>query len=100
MKLSDKVTGDNMETIIFILFAFLVIVYVYSFMKIRKKKKMGNKSEISEFHNKYHRKSNVANSKNDNNITYHKYITKYNSSVDYISKDDLNNSDNKIKLFH
>lgn len=97
MKLSDKVTGDNMETIIFILFAFLVIVYVYSFMKIRKKKKMGNKSEISEFHNKYHRKSNTANSKKDNNIMYQKYITKYNSSVDYISRDDFNNSVNDTK---
>ena len=54
-------------------------------------------SEISEFHNKYHRKSNAANTKNDNNIMYQKYITKYNSSVDYISRDDFNNSVNDTK---
>lgn len=86
-----------METIIFILFAFLVIVYVYSFMKIRKKKKMGNKSEISEFHKKYHSNFDTINTNNDSNIMYQKYITKYNSPVDYIYKDDLNNYVNKTK---
>ena len=81
-----------MEMIIFILFAFLVIVYVYSFIKIKKKKKSGVISEISEFHKKYHNRFTQVNKKSDDNKAYNKYVTKYNSTIDYISKDDLGKS--------
>lgn len=78
-----------MEMMIFIVFAFLVLVYVYSFIKIRRKMQKKNKSEVLEFQKKYH-KNNIANHDDaSGNSNYTKYITKYNSSVDYINKDEL-----------
>lgn len=77
-----------MEVMIFIVFAFLVLVHVYSFIKIRRKRKEKNKSNVSEFHKTYHRNTAIRRSpQTDNN--YNKYVTKYNSSVDYISKDEF-----------
>lgn len=77
-----------MNIFIFGIVAFLVLVYVYSFLKIRRKKRLENNSEVLEFKKKYyqyHLKNSDSRQAKDSN--YNKYITKYNSSVDYISRD-------------
>lgn len=79
-----------MEIMIFLLLVFLAIVYVYSFLKIRNKKKATNNSTVIEFKEKYLSPKEPNNIKTDNS-NYNKYITKYNSSVDYINKEDLYN---------
>lgn len=80
-----------METMIFLLVGFLVVVYVYSFIKIRKKRRSANKSEVLEFNKKYHSQMSAHYKQQPatTDSNYKKYITKYNSSVDYISKDEL-----------
>lgn len=74
-----------MKLLIVGIFAFLVLVYVYTFIKIRKKR--NNKtSSVAEFNEKYLNKK-VNNVMEDQ--YYKKYITKYNSKIDYIAKEDL-----------
>ena len=79
-----------MELIIFIIFAFLVIVYVNTFLKIRRKKRMRNHSEVLEFNKKYHKNLSINYDKEqtDKDSEYKKYVTKYNSTIDYVSKDE------------
>lgn len=78
-----------MKLTIFLLVAFLALVYIYTFIKIRKKRKQRSVSTVSEFNKKYHpEKKNVSGTEQDTN--YRKYITKYNSEMDYITKDELN----------
>lgn len=74
-----------MKLIIIVIFAFLVLVYVYTFIKIRKRR--NNKtSSVEEFNKKYlNKKENIV----MKDQYYKKYITKYNSKIDYISKEDL-----------
>lgn len=74
-----------MKLLIVGIVAFLVLVYVYTFIKIRKRR--NNKtSSVEEFNKKYLNKK-------ENNVMkdqyYKKYITKYNSKIDYIAKEDL-----------
>ncbi|MBP3603685.1 MAG: hypothetical protein J6J79_06025 [Lachnospiraceae bacterium] len=78
-----------MKMMIFLIFAFLIIVYVYTFVKIRKRRRANTKSAVLEFNQKYHgkKKTDIQNTQLD--LNYKKYITKYNSSIDYINKDDL-----------
>ncbi len=78
-----------MKMMIFLIFAFLIIVYIYTFVKIRKNRRRNAKSTVLEFNQKYHNKKNQNKSEKQPDLNYKKYITKYNSSVDYISKDDL-----------
>lgn len=74
-----------MKLLIVGIFAFLVLVYVYTFIKIRKKRKNKTNS-VAEFNEKYLNKK-INNVMEDQ--YYKKYITKYNSKIDYISKEDL-----------
>lgn len=77
-----------MKLMIILLVAFLIVVYIYTFVKIRKRKRANSKSTVAEFHKMYHKKKELNTSQN-NDSNYKKYITKYNSSLDYISKEDL-----------
>ena len=76
-----------MKALIFLLIAFLVLVYVYTFIKIRKKRKENKFSAVTEFKNKYLKKHTISD--NQPNSNYKKQITKYNSKIDYINKDEL-----------
>lgn len=75
-----------MKMMIFLIFAFIIIVYIYTFVKIRKKRRENSKSTVMEFNDKYHKQNNTD---KIDNLNYQKYITKYNSKIDYISKEDL-----------
>ncbi len=76
-----------MKAMIFLLIAFLVLVYVYTFIKIRKRRKANQINTIMEFKDKYLKNQTI--SENQPNSNYKKQITKYNSKIDYISKDEL-----------
>ena len=65
---------------------FIIFVYVYSFVKIKKNKgKTQNIDSIRDFHDSYKRLTNkqVQTERRDG---YNRYITKYNSSEDYREK--------------
>lgn len=76
-----------MKILIVIIIAFLVLLYVYTYLKYRKGK--SNKIDtINDFHNRY-LKENTSSKRNtttqpDNRTNY---ITRYNSKVDYVEKD-------------
>lgn len=75
-----------MKLLIVIIIAFLVLLYVYTYLKYRKGK--SNKIDtINDFHNRY-LKENTSSKRNttqsDNRTNY---ITRYNSKVDYVEKD-------------
>ena len=76
-----------MKLLIILLIAFIILVYVYNFIRIRKRKKNAVDA-VTEFNQKY-LKNKKANKNISTDINYKKYITKYNSQIDYISKEDL-----------
>ena len=71
-----------MKLIIISLFVFLVIMYVYTYKRYKKIKK-NNVSTVEEFRKKYLKKE-LPDAQDTNKAN--NYITKYNSSVDYIEK--------------
>lgn len=80
-----------MKLLLILIFAFLILVYVYTFLKIRKRRRK-KIDTVAEFNTMYkERKSSAQKKFTEEEKAYRKYITKYNSKVDYISKDDLNN---------
>lgn len=70
-----------MKAFIGLIIAFLILVYVYTFIKIRKKRK-NNTDAVSNYKKQYTKLKKTSESSN-----YKKYITKYNSHIDYIEKD-------------
>ena len=89
----------NLKTLIGLIVVFLAIVYIYTFLKIRKKRKNKTPDAIQSFHQKYdhilHRPEP------DKNQTEHKnQITRYNSTVDYITREDLfeNKAEDKKRI--
>ena len=76
-----------MKLLIILLIAFIILVYVYNFIRIRKRRKNAVDA-VTEFNEKYLKKK-TSNKNNTTDINYKKYITKYNSQIDYISKEDL-----------
>lgn len=79
-----------MKMFLFLLIAFIASVYIYTFIKMRKKRKMNTKTAVEEFNDKYHKaKTNKTQQTNDLPLNYRKQITKYNSNVDYLDKTDL-----------
>ncbi|MBO5056854.1 MAG: hypothetical protein J6C64_10950 [Lachnospiraceae bacterium] len=76
-----------MKIIIWLLIAFAALVFIYNFIKLRKRRK-NNKNTVSEYNRKYLHK-NIKNNKNSNSSNYNNYITKYNSQLDYLEKKDL-----------
>ena len=76
-----------MNMMIILLIAFLVLVYIYTFVKIRKIRKANNSSSaVSEFKEKYLKDKTISDKQPNPN--YNKYVTKYNSNLDYISKEE------------
>lgn len=65
---------------------FIVFVYVYSFIRIKKtRNKTKNIDSIRDFHDSYKHLINKQ-IQNEKSNGYNKYITKYNSSEDYREK--------------
>lgn len=74
-----------MKLQIIIIIAFLVLVYVYTFIKYKKRKKQGTIDTVGEFNRKYIKK-NSHRQTDDKIDSYTQYITKYNSTIDYVEK--------------
>lgn len=79
-----------MKFLIIIIIAFLVLVYVYTYIKYKKRKSQ-KIDTVSDFRKKY-LKNNIQRENVKNANDYTKYITKYNSTLDYVEKDKFLNS--------
>ena len=79
-----------MKILLILMIAFLTLVYIYTFLKIIKKRK-NTKSAVEYFNEKYldKNKKKLINTEPVLDSNYKKYVTKYNSHMDYISKDEL-----------
>lgn len=76
--------------VIIIMLAFLVVVYVFAYTRHRKRKKANTLTAVEYFHATYLKKKQKPTQDQVSNIkNYQRYITKYNSSEDYRSKDAL-----------
>lgn len=65
---------------------FIVFVYVYSFIKMKKNRdKTKNINSVQEFHDTY-KILTVKQIQQEKSNGYNKYVTKYNSSEDYREK--------------
>lgn len=74
-----------MKFLIIIIIAFLALVYVYTYLKF-KKRKSHKIDTVGDFRKKY-LKNNVKKDNVKTSNDYTKYITKYNSTLDYVEKD-------------
>lgn len=79
-----------MKILIGLIVVFLAIVYIYTFLKIRKKRKNITPDAVQSFHQKYDRIRNKPKPDNHTN-----QITRYNSAVDYITREDLAEDKNR-----
>lgn len=89
-----------MKILIIVIVAFLIVIYAYTYIKYKKRKK-NHINAVDDFRNKYLKQSDLP-VQTPNNDKLIQYMTKYNSTVDYIDKDDFmkessENSASKIK---
>jgi len=83
-----------MVKVFILLGLFVVIMYIYTFVKLKKNREKTKKiNSVQEFHNSYQhlireRKipENTRTQQNRSESSYRKYVTKYNSSEDYREK--------------
>lgn len=76
-----------MKLLIIIVLAFLILVYAYTYIKYKKKGKANSIDTVGDFRKKYLKDSFAKQEKIKNNDDYTKYVTKYNSTLDYVEKD-------------
>lgn len=71
------------------IFAFLIIIYVYSFLKIQKnrRKRSEEKSYVEQYREQLQKyQFHSASARKNKTGEYIPYVTKYNSDRDYIEK--------------
>lgn len=73
-----------MKLLIVIIIVFLAIIYIYTYLKFRKRRKT-QIDAVGNFRKNYLKDSPSRNTPNQDGYT--SYVTKYNSSLDYIEKD-------------
>lgn len=74
-----------------LLIIFVVVMYLYSFRKIKiNKEKTNNINSVRDFHDNYQHvmsgKGRQGQTKQSSDDYYRRYVTKYNSSEDYREK--------------
>ena len=74
-----------MKLLLILIIAFLIIIYAYTYIKYKKRKKIDT---VGAFRETYLKKKNIKSSAQDHDNMI-PYLTKYNSSIDYIDKDDF-----------
>lgn len=74
----------------FIIFIVVVVIVIngYTFLKYKKKKRKSFNT-VDSFRNVYSKSRAVSPKSNHNTENYTRYITRYNSMVDYIEKDEF-----------
>lgn len=75
-----------MKLLIIGIIIFLVVLYIYTFIKY-KKRKNSNVSAVEEFKRKYHKKHLDETNTQDDSVVIYK--TKFNSDLDYIDPGQL-----------
>lgn len=77
-----------MKLFIGLIIAFLIFIYVYTFIKIRKKRKKSI-NKVDDYRRQYVQRKKRSQAANYKNSNYETYISKYNSQMDYIEKNQL-----------
>lgn len=77
-----------MKALIIFIVIFVMIINVYTFLKYKKKKKK-NTSVADIYRNAYLKRKMAQSKASPNPGNYTRYTTKYNSTVDYIDKDEF-----------
>lgn len=82
-----------MVKVFILLGLFIIVVYIYTFTKMKKsRKKTNNINTVQDFHENYQhlinrrQLSDKTKIQQNNSESYRKYVTKYNSSEDYREK--------------
>lgn len=88
-----------MKILLIIIIAFLVLIYAYTFIKY-KKRKQNQINTVETYRKNYIERINAKSSPKydeykDNDIRRH--VTKYNSSLDYVERNDFLDDINKQK---
>lgn len=76
-----------MNLFIIVIIGFTILVFIYNYLKMRKRRK-NQIDTVTQYHRQFdsHRKTTARYNLSDSN--YKKNVTKSNSKIDYISKDD------------
>ncbi len=81
-----------MKVLLIVIIAFLVLIYINAYIRYKKMKKNGVDT-VGQYREKYQEKKRLRNvmAKENPQIQsgYKPYVTKYNSNVDYIDKDEF-----------
>jgi len=80
-----------MKVLLIVIIAFLVLIYVNAYIRYKKMKKNGVDT-VGQYREKYQEKKrlkDVMTKENPQIHGYRPYVTKYNSNVDYIDKDEF-----------
>ena len=84
-----------MKILIGLIVVFLAIVYIYTFLKIRKKRKNITPDVVQSFHQKYDRTHGKP-EPDPKTPDHTNQIPRYNSAVDYITREDLADDKNRF----
>ena len=85
-----------MKMLIIIIIGFLAIIYIYTFIKYKKRKK-NEISVVNSYRENYIEKKRFNNQSDITDNSSYQQITKYNSSVDYIEWNDFVSEINEQK---
>lgn len=77
-----------MKTLIIFIIVVVIIINGYTFLKYKRKKKK-SVSNIDNFRNGYLKNRTTTLKPNQNPEKYTRYTTRYNSTVDYVEKDEF-----------
>lgn len=76
-----------MNLFIVVLIGFTILVFIYNYLKMRKRRK-NQIDTVAEYHRQFDSRRKTKTRHNLSDSNYKNYITKSNSKIDYISKDD------------
>lgn len=88
-----------MKLLLIGIIVFLVILYIYTYVRYKKMKK-NRISAVEDFKNKYHKKEQKEQKELDqirNNDPMTTYTSKFNSSLDYVEKNQLAEETQEMK---
>lgn len=85
-----------MKLLLIGIIVFLVILYIYTYVRYKKMKK-NRISAVEDFKNKYHKKEQKELAQSHNNEPMTTYTSKFNSTLDYVEKNQLAEETQEMK---
>lgn len=85
-----------MKLLLIGIIVFLVILYIYTYVRYKKMKK-NRISAVEDFKNKYHKKEQKELDQSRNNDPMTTYTSKFNSTLDYVEKNQLAEETKEMK---